>query len=109
MTQPTVSKSLKEVVFLRIGFNPTRSTSPCYKPTHIYIQHTVIHNTKIIIENPACTGCTGMKGTNVFRRRLKQSVLIAGSRIISKIDFQTVGPETWYCEQTMVGKLTGDI
>jgi len=23
-------------VFLRIGFNPTRSTSPCYKPTHAH-------------------------------------------------------------------------
>ena len=38
-------KALKEVVVLRIGFNPTRSTSPCYKPTHAY--NTVIHNTKI--------------------------------------------------------------
>jgi len=26
-------KALKEVVFLRIGFNPTRSTSPCYNTT----------------------------------------------------------------------------
>ena len=32
---PTDSvKALKEVVVLRIGFNPTRSTSPCYNPTH---------------------------------------------------------------------------
>jgi len=32
---PTNSvKALKEVVVLRIGFNPTRSTSPWYKPTH---------------------------------------------------------------------------
>jgi len=32
---PTNSvKALKELVVLRIGFNPTRSTSPCYKPTH---------------------------------------------------------------------------
>jgi len=34
---PTNSvKALKEVVVLRTGFNPipTRSTSPCYKPTH---------------------------------------------------------------------------
>jgi len=31
---PTNSvKALKEVV-LRIGFNPTRSTSPCYNTTH---------------------------------------------------------------------------
>jgi len=31
---PTNSvKALKEVVVLRIGFNPTRSTSPCCKPT----------------------------------------------------------------------------
>jgi len=31
---PTNSvKALKEVVVLRTGFNPTRSTSPCYKPT----------------------------------------------------------------------------
>jgi len=38
---PTNSvKALKEVVFLRIGFNPTRSTSPCYKPTHA---HSLIH------------------------------------------------------------------
>jgi len=29
-------KALKEVVVLRIGFNPTRSTSPCYKPTRAY-------------------------------------------------------------------------
>jgi len=28
--------ALKEVVVLRTGFNPTRSTSPCYKPTHAY-------------------------------------------------------------------------
>jgi len=27
-------KALKEVVVLRIGFNPTRSTSPSYNPTH---------------------------------------------------------------------------
>jgi len=32
---PTNSvKALKKVVVPRIGFNPTRSTSPCYKPTH---------------------------------------------------------------------------
>jgi len=32
---PTDSvKALKEVAVLRIGFNPTRSTLPCYKPTH---------------------------------------------------------------------------
>jgi len=32
---PTDSvKALKEVIILRIGFNPTRSTSPCYNPTH---------------------------------------------------------------------------
>jgi len=32
---PTDSvKALKEVVVLRIGFNPTRSTSPCYNITH---------------------------------------------------------------------------
>ena len=32
---PTNSvKALKEVVVLRIGFNPTRSTSPCYNTTH---------------------------------------------------------------------------
>ena len=31
---PTNSvKALKEVVVLRIGFNPTRSTSPCYNST----------------------------------------------------------------------------
>ena len=31
---PTNSvKALKEVVVLRIDFNTTRSTSPCYKPT----------------------------------------------------------------------------
>jgi len=29
-------KALKEVVVLRIGFNPTRSTSSCYNPTHAY-------------------------------------------------------------------------
>jgi len=34
-------------VFLRTGFNPTRSTSPCYKPKQSCIQHTVIHNTKM--------------------------------------------------------------
>jgi len=34
---PTDSvKALKEVVVLRIGFSPTRSTSPCYNPTHAY-------------------------------------------------------------------------
>ena len=34
---PTDSvKALKEVVVLRIGFNPTRSTSPCYNPMHAY-------------------------------------------------------------------------
>jgi len=27
-------KALKEAVVLRIGFNPTRSTSPCYNCTH---------------------------------------------------------------------------
>jgi len=32
---PTNSvKALKEVVVLKIGFNPTRSTSPCYNTTH---------------------------------------------------------------------------
>ena len=37
LNDPTDSvKALKEVVVLRIGFNPTRSTSPCYKPTHAY-------------------------------------------------------------------------
>jgi len=34
---PTNSvKALKEVVVLRRGFSPTRSTSPCCKPTHAY-------------------------------------------------------------------------
>jgi len=34
---PTNSvKALKVVVFLRIGFNPTRPTSPCYKAKHAY-------------------------------------------------------------------------
>jgi len=34
---PTDSvKALKEVVVLRIGFNPTRSTSPRYNPTHAW-------------------------------------------------------------------------
>jgi len=34
---PTNSvKALKEVVVLRIGFNPTRSTSPSYNTTHAY-------------------------------------------------------------------------
>ena len=32
---------------LRIGFNPTRSTSTCYKPKQSCIRHTVIHNTKM--------------------------------------------------------------
>ena len=47
---PTNSvKALKEVMALRIGFNPTRSTSPCYNTTHacnIYVIqkiHTYIH------------------------------------------------------------------
>jgi len=32
---PTNSvKALKKVVVLRLGFNPTRSTSPCYSTTH---------------------------------------------------------------------------
>jgi len=32
---PTESvKALKEVVVLRTGFNPTKSTSPCYNPTY---------------------------------------------------------------------------
>ena len=33
---PTNSvKALKEVEVRKIGFNPTRSTSPCYNPTHV--------------------------------------------------------------------------
>ena len=36
-------KALKEVVVLRIGFNPTRSTKPCYKPTHAL--HAIYNNT----------------------------------------------------------------
>jgi len=33
---PTNSfKALMEVVVLRTGFSPTRSTSPCYKPTYV--------------------------------------------------------------------------
>jgi len=36
-SDPTNSvKALKEV---RTGFNPTRSTSPCYKPTHAHKWH----------------------------------------------------------------------
>ena len=37
-------KALKEVVVLSIGFNPTRSTSPCYKPT--VSMHTTHSNTQ---------------------------------------------------------------
>jgi len=33
MTQTNSVKALKEVVVLRIGFSPTRSTSPCYNTT----------------------------------------------------------------------------
>ena len=49
MTQPTTNsvKALKEVVFLRIGFNPTRSTLPCYKPKQSCIQHTVVMQDKL--------------------------------------------------------------
>ena len=39
-------KALNEVVVLRTGFNPARSTSPCHK-TYACIQHTVIHHTKM--------------------------------------------------------------
>jgi len=50
---PTNSvKVLKEVVVLRTGFNPTRSTSPCYKPTHAY--NTVIHHTKMNLSTVKC-------------------------------------------------------
>jgi len=39
---PTNSvKALKEVVVLRIGFNPTRSNSPCYN-NYTFMQYTVI-------------------------------------------------------------------
>ena len=39
---PTNSvKALKEVVVLRIGFNPTRSTSPCYN-NYTFMHYTVI-------------------------------------------------------------------
>ena len=30
-------KALKEVVLLRIGLNPTRSTSPCYYTTILHV------------------------------------------------------------------------
>jgi len=43
MTQRTV-KALKEVVVLRTVFNPTRSTSPCYKPTHAHNIHNTYKN-----------------------------------------------------------------
>jgi len=36
MTQKNGVKALKEAVVLRIGFDPTRSTSPRYNPTHAY-------------------------------------------------------------------------
>jgi len=32
---------------LRIGFNPTRSTSPCYKPTHAYNTYTKMNLTTV--------------------------------------------------------------
>jgi len=54
MTQPTV-KALKEVVVLRIGFNPTSSTTPCYNTT----QYTCMQctqsttHTKINLSNEA--------------------------------------------------------
>jgi len=39
---PTNSvKALKEVMVLRIGFNPTRSTSPCYN-NYTFMQYTII-------------------------------------------------------------------
>jgi len=34
---------MKEVVVLSIGFNPTRSTPPCYSTTHAYNVHKIIH------------------------------------------------------------------
>jgi len=39
-------KALKEVVVLRIGFNPIRSTSPCYNPTHACNIH---HHTTTVL------------------------------------------------------------
>jgi len=46
---PTNSvKALKEVVVLRIGFNPTRSTSPCYNTTRACNVHKIIHTEKWI-------------------------------------------------------------
>ena len=44
-------KALKQVVVLRIGFNPTRSTSPCYSPTHACnntVIDKIIHIQKLI-------------------------------------------------------------
>ena len=53
---PTNSvKALKEVVVLRTGFNPTRPSSPCCKPTHAYntqwytIQKCLLHKTGLIM------------------------------------------------------------
>ena len=40
-------KALKEVVFLRIGFNPTMQVHLTVLQTYGCIQHTVIHNTKM--------------------------------------------------------------
>ena len=62
---PTNSvKALKEVVVLRIGFNPTRSTSPCYN-NYTFIQYTVIqkiHTFTYIHKNESKHSEMGPKG-----------------------------------------------
>jgi len=45
---------MKEVVVLRIGFNPTRSTSPCYN-NYTLMQYTVIQKIRYQ-DSPAGSG-----------------------------------------------------
>jgi len=54
MNDPTNTvKAMKEVVVLRTGFNPTRSTSPCYKPMHAsnLCMHTIYSDTQYTSES----------------------------------------------------------
>jgi len=42
-------------VFLRIGFNPTRSTSPCYKPKYALSGHTCVSCSHVLLSSDSCS------------------------------------------------------
>jgi len=79
-------RALNEVDVLRIGFNPTRSTSPCYNTTH------ACNNTytKMNQTNPIQRTVRSVHVCALHRAQLLRTILLRTDLIIFPLTLQTI-------------------